>query len=82
MCYISTKEEPANIGSRESVIANDSLIWWEDSSWFPNKNKCPDQPFLISTAQSDKETNCIKELVTTTIQSNEMPEYYYQARVT
>ena len=43
----------------------------------PDKTKWPDQLFITSTTESEKETNCIKELVTTAIQSNQKSEYSY-----
>ena len=43
----------------------------------PDKTKWPDQLFITSTTESEKETKCIKELVTTAIQSNQKSEYSY-----
>ena len=43
----------------------------------PDKTKWPDQPFITSTIESEKETKCIKELVTTVIESNQKSEYNY-----
>ena len=59
------------------MIVNISRIWWEGPSWLPDKTKWPDQPFITSTTGSDKESKCIKELVTTAIQSNQKSEYNY-----
>ena len=64
-CYVPTKENPANIGSKESLIVNISRVWWEGPSWLPGKTKWPDQPFITSTNESEKGTKRIKELVTT-----------------
>ena len=43
----------------------------------PDKTKWPDQLFITSTAETEKETKCIKELVTTAIQNNQKSEYNY-----
>ena len=64
-CYVPTKENPANIGSKGSLIVNISRVWWEGPSWLPGKTKWPDQPFITSTNESEKGTKRIKELVTT-----------------
>ena len=71
-CHIPNKEKPAEIGSRRSLIANISRVWREGPSWLPDKAKWPDQPFITSTTESEKETKCIRELVITAIQSNEI----------
>ena len=59
------------------MTVNISQVWWEGPSWLPNKTKWPDQPFITSTTDSEKETKCIKELVTTAFQSNQKSEYNY-----
>ena len=50
--------------------ANILQVWWEGPSWLHDKSKWPGQSFITSTTDSEKETKCIKELVTTAIQSN------------
>ena len=75
--YASIKENPAGIASRVFLIVNISHVCWEDPTWLPDKNKWPDQPFVAPTTESEKETKCIKELVTITIQCNEISEYHY-----
>ena len=77
MYYVPTKENTADIGSRGSLIVNISRVWWEGPSWLQDKTKWPDQPFITSTTEPEKETKCIKELVTTAIQSNQKSEYDY-----
>ena len=67
MVYVPTKENPAGTGSRGSLIVNISRVWWEGPSWLPDKTKWPDQPFITSTTESEKETKCIKELLTTAV---------------
>ena len=37
--YVPTKENSADVGSRGSLIANISRVWWEDPSWLPGKTK-------------------------------------------
>ena len=49
----------------------------ESPFWLPEKAKWPDQPFITSTTESEKETKCIKGLVTIAIQSNGISEYHY-----
>ena len=39
------------------------------------KTKWPSQTFITSTIESEKETKCVKELVTTAIKSNQKSEY-------
>ena len=43
----------------------------------PDKTKGLDQPFITSSTESEKETECIKELATRTIQCNDISEYHY-----
>ena len=43
----------------------------------PDKTKWPDQAFVTSSTESEKETKCIKELATKSIQYNEISEYFY-----
>ena len=42
-----------------------------------NKTKWPDQSFVTSTTESEKETKYIKEIVTKTIPYNEISEYHH-----
>ena len=53
--YFPTKENPGDIGSRGNLIVNISRVWWEGSPWLPDKTKWSDQPFITSTAESEKE---------------------------
>ena len=75
--YAPTKENPADVGSRGSLIVNILRVWWEGPFSLPDKTKWLDKPFISSTAESEKETKCIKESVTTAIQSNQKSEYNY-----
>ena len=75
--YVTSKENTAEIGSKRSLIVNISRVWWEGPPRLPDKTKWPDQPFITSTTGSDKESKCIKELVTSAIQSNQKSEYNY-----
>ena len=79
-CYASIKENPAGTGSTGILIVNILQVWWEDPTWLPDKTKWWDQPFVTSTTESEKEAKCIKELVTTTIQCNEISEYHYMLK--
>ena len=74
---VPTKKNPSDIGSRGSLNVNISRVWWVGPSWLLDKTKWPDHPFITFTTESEKETKCIKELVTTAIQSNETSEYHY-----
>ena len=60
-------QDPADIGSRGSLIGNISRVWWEGPSWLPDNTKWPHQPFITSTTEYEKETKCIKELLTTAV---------------
>ena len=68
--YVPTKENPADIGSRGSLIANISRVWKEDPSWLPDETKWTDQSSITSATEFETEINCTQELVTTAIQSN------------
>ena len=68
--YLPTKENPADIGSRGSLIANISRVGKEDPSWLPDETKWPDQSSITSATEFETEINCTQELVTTAIQSN------------
>ena len=70
-------KKPADIGSMGSLIVYISRVWWEDHSWLPDKTKWPDQTFITSTTDSEKETKHVKELVTKSIQSNQKSECNY-----
>ena len=52
--YVPTKENPADIGIRGSLIVNISRVWWEGPSWLPDKTKWPNQPLITSTTDSEK----------------------------
>ena len=75
--YVPTKENPADIGIRGSLIVNISRVWWEGPSWLPDKTKWPNQPLITSATESEKKTKRIKELVAIVIQSNQRSEYNY-----
>ena len=75
--YVPTKENPADIGIRGSLIVNISRVWWEGPSWLPDKTKWPNQPLLTSATESEKKNKRIKELVATVIQSNQRSEHNY-----
>ena len=81
-CKISITNVKADIGSKGNLIVNLLRVLWDGSPWLPSKTKWPDQLFITSPAQSEKETKCIKELVTTAIQSIEISLSIIKVRVT
>ena len=65
MVLCSIKENPPDIGSRGTLI-----VTKEGPFGLPDKTKWPNQPFITSATESEKETKYIKELVITVIQNN------------
>ena len=76
-CYVPTKNNPEDIGSRGSLIVNILRVCWRGPSWLQDKTKWSNYPFITSTNEPEKDTKCIKELLTTAIQSNKISEYHY-----
>ena len=65
-----TKENPADIGSRGSVIGKLPKIWLKDPTWLCNTSEWPEQPYGSPTSESPQETKIASELVVTTIEKN------------
>ena len=65
--YVPPKQNPADIGSRGSLLGNIPAIWWKVPSWIAENNKWPYQPILNESKQSEKEAKIIKNILATSV---------------
>ena len=70
--YVSTKQSPADIGSRGSPISKLGDLWWKDPTWLSNISLWPRQPTIGPTTESQVECKAIKEIMTTTIEKSDI----------
>ena len=57
--YVPTKQNPADIGSRGSLLNKISDIWWKGPSWIAVNKKWPDQPSLSESKEFEKEAELV-----------------------
>ena len=59
--YVPTRDNPADLGSRGSLLTKISEIWWEGPFWLQLKENWPRQPDIKSSEESEKEVKISKE---------------------
>ena len=52
--YVPTKYNPADNGSRGSLISKLPNVWLEGPSWLTNSSEWPDQPVIHPSLKSQK----------------------------
>ena len=65
---VPTKQNPADIGSRGSLISKLPKVWQEGSSWLTNSSEWPNQPVIQPLLESLKEAKLEKQFVVHTIE--------------
>ena len=68
--YVPTKQNPADIGSRGSLLSKIPGSWWNGPSWIAGNSKWPDQPILSEA--SEKEAKIIKNILATTVKLKDL----------
>ena len=69
--YVPTRDNPADLGSRGSLLTNIREIWWKGPSWLQVKENWPRQPYIKPSIESEKEVKISKEhksIVITTVE--------------
>ena len=69
------KQNPADIGSRASLLDKISEIWSKDQSWIAENNKWPDQPILSESRECEKEAKPIKNILATAVKQKDLFEF-------
>ena len=60
---------PADSGSRGSLLSKFPDLWCKFPSWIAENDKYPDQPILSESKESEKEAKIIKNILTTTVKA-------------
>ena len=81
--YVTTDQNPADLGSRGGFVTNNEL-WQHGPSWLSDKTKCP--PEIASkpskeTTEESKHTHQVQALVTASPQRDELLESYRLRKV-
>ena len=58
--YASTKQNPADLGSRGCDVGKLRQNCWEGPAWLRDRNSWPDQPMTESSEESEIERKRIK----------------------
>ena len=66
--YVLTEQNPADIGSKSSLISKLPNVWSEGLSWLTNSSEWPNQLVIRSSLESQKETKLEKQIVVNTIE--------------
>ena len=66
--YVPTKQNPADIGSRGSLISKLPNVWLEGPSWLTNSSAWPNQPVIQPWLGSQKEAKLEKQIVVNIIE--------------
>ena len=59
--YVSTRNNPVDLGSRGSLLTKIPEIFWKGPSWLQVKENWPRQPDIKPSVESEKEVNISKE---------------------
>ena len=59
--YVPTRDNPADLGSRGSLLSKIPEIWWKGPSWLQVKENWPKQPDTKPSEESEKEVKILKE---------------------
>ena len=70
--YVSTKQNPADIGSRGSPVRKLPELWWKDPTWLKEFPKWPARPYIGPTAESQQECKIIPEVMAATVEALDM----------
>lgn len=67
--YVATKQNPANISSRGSLIPRLPKVWLKGPSWLTNSSEWRNQPVIPPSVESQKEAQLEKQIVVNTSES-------------
>ena len=59
--YVPTRDNPADLGSRWSLLTTTPEIWWKDSSWWQVKENWLRQQDIKPSVESEEEVKISKE---------------------
>ena len=59
--HVPTRDNPADLGGRESLLTKIPEIWWEGPSWLQVKENWLRQPDIKPSEVSEKEVKISKE---------------------
>ena len=59
--YVPTRDNPADLGSRGSLLTKIPEIWWKGPSWLQVKESLPRRPDIKPSEESEKEVKISKE---------------------
>ena len=59
--YVPTRDNPADLGSRGSLLTKIPEIWWKGHPWLQVKENCPEQADTKPSVESEKEGKISKE---------------------
>lgn len=69
--YVPTKQNPAQIGSKENLISSIPNFWLKGPAWLSDIKKWEDQPRIEAIVESESEAKLIKEILVTNTANNE-----------
>ena len=73
--YISTSENPADIGSRGCTANKLGALWWKGPKWLPNYEHWPDDIKTAPSEESEAEARQVKEILAVAVtQSDEIDQ--------
>ena len=58
--YVPTRDDPADLGSRGSLLTKIPEIWWESTFWLHVKGNWPRQPDIQPSEESEREIKISK----------------------
>ena len=74
--YISTAENPADIGSRRCTVHKLGEVWWKGPKWLPNYEHWPNDIKTVLSEESEAEARQVKEILAVAVtQSDEIIKY-------
>ena len=59
--YVPTRDNPADLGSRWSLLTTIPEIWWKDPYWWQVKENWPRKQDIKTSVESEKEVKISKE---------------------
>ena len=69
--YVPTKQNPAQIGSKENLISSIPNFWLKGPAWLSDIKKWEDQPRIEAIVESESEAKLIKEILVTNTANNQ-----------
>ena len=67
--YIPTKQNPVDIGSRESHVRKLPELWWIGPTWLKEFSKWPVQSYIGPNTESQQECKTIPEVMAVTVET-------------